>query len=141
MTDGSTTTVTFTRPTTSVEDSSAIASVCGDTSFSIHSDNSGSTFSYDATWAAITGPSSGTYTLTIDTTADSTLIDDESSVTIPLYIKATLDDYTSDNREVYTLVNIVVNEIPCDCSSLAWDDPSSGVTVSSAILAGGSAST
>ena len=107
MTDGSTTTVTFTRPTTSVEDSTAIASVCGDTSFSIHSDNSGSTFSYNAGWAVITGPSSGTYTLTIDTTADSSLIDNESSVTIPLYIKATLDDYTSDNREVYTLVNIV----------------------------------
>jgi hypothetical protein len=123
-----------------VEDSVAIASVCGDTSYTLHSDNSGSTYSYTSTWAAIT-ESSGTYTLTIDTTADTTLIANEASVTIPLYIKATLDDYTSDNRESYTLVNIVINEVACDCSALAWDDPTSGITVSSAIMAGGSAST
>jgi hypothetical protein len=89
----------------------------------------------------ISGPVSDTYTLTIDTTADSSLIANESSVTISLYIKATLDDYTSDNRESYTQVNIVINEVTCDCSAMAWDDPTSGVTVSSAILAGTGSST
>ena len=141
VTDGSTTTVTFVRPTTSVEDSSGIASVCGDTSYSLHSDNSGTAFTYNASWAVISGPVSNTYTLTIDTTADLSLIDNESSKTISVYIKATLDDYTSDNRESYTQVNIVINEVTCDCSALAWDDPTSGVTVSSTILAGTSAST
>ena len=64
------------------------------TSYTLHSDNSGTSHTYDAAWAAIT-ESSGTYTLTIDTTADLSLIANESSVTIALWIKATLDDYTS----------------------------------------------
>ena len=141
VTDGSSTTVTFVRPTTSVETSSGISSVCGDTSYTLHSDTSGNTYSYTSTWAVISGPVSDTYTLTIDTTADSSLIANESSVTISLYIKATLDDYTSDNRESYTQVNIVINEVTCDCSAMAWDDPTSGVTVSSVILAGTGSST
>lgn len=97
VTDGQTMTVTFVRPTTSVEDSTSIASVCGDTSYTIHSDNSGTAFSYISGWAVIT-ESSGTYTLTIDTTVDQSLIANEASVTIPLYIKATLDDYTAYTR-------------------------------------------
>ena len=140
VTDGSSTTVTFVRPTTSVETSSGIVSVCGDTSYTLHSDNSGTAFTYNAAWAVIT-ESSGTYTLTIDTNQDVDLIANEASVTIAVYIKATLDNYTSYNRESYTLVNIVINEVTCDCSSLAWDDPSSGVVVSSTLLAGTSAST
>ena len=95
VTDGSTTTVTFVRPTTTTETSAGISAVCGDTTYSLHSDNSGTNFSYNAAWAVITGPVSGTYTLTIDTTADTTLIDAEASVTIPVYIKASLDDYTA----------------------------------------------
>jgi hypothetical protein len=69
------------------------------------------------------------------------LIANESSKTISLYIKATLDDYTSDNRESYTQVDFVISEVSCVCTALAWDDPSSGVTVGSTILADGSAST
>jgi len=92
--DENTGTVTFVRPTTSVETSSGITQVCGTTTYSLHSDNSGTSHSYDAGWAVIT-ESSGTYTLTIDTTADLSLIANEASVTIPLYVKATLDDYTS----------------------------------------------
>ena len=128
------------RPTTPAEDSNGIEAVCGDTSYSIHSDNSGSSFTYNAAWAVITGPSSDTYTLTIDANADDNLIANEASVTIPLYLKATLDDYTSYTRESYTLINIVINEITCSCTALAWDNPSSGVVVSSAILAGASSS-
>ena len=133
------TTVTFVRPTTGVETSSGISAVCGDTSYSLHSDNTGSTHSYNANWAVISGPVSDTYTLTIDTTADTSLIDNESTKTISLYIKATLDDYTSYTRESYTQINIVVNEASCDCSALAWGDPAN-VVVSSTILAGTGAS-
>ena len=136
--DGNTMTVTFTRPTTDDEDSLGIASVCGDTSYSLHSDNTGSTHSYNSNWAVISGPVSGTYTLTIDTTADQSLIANEASVTIPLYIKATLDDYTSYTRESYTLFNVVVTSASCDCSALAWTDPTSGVSGGS-IAAGVSA--
>ena len=98
VTDGSSTTVTFVRPTTTVEDDSGIASVCGDTSYTLHSDTSGTAFTYNANWAVITGPVSDTYTLTIDTTQDLSLIDNETSKTISVYIKATLDDYTSYTR-------------------------------------------
>ena len=104
----------------------------------MHSDNSGSTHSYSAGWAVITG--TNTFTLTIDTTADLTLIDNEASKTIALYIKATLDDYTSYTRESYTLINIVISAAGCDCSALAWDDPSSGIDVGT-IAAGVSSQT
>ena len=87
--------MTFIRPTTTAETSAGIAAICGDTTYSLHSANDGSTFSYNAAWAVISGPVSDTYTLTIDTNADTTIIDAESSVTIPVYIKATLDDYTA----------------------------------------------
>ena len=140
LTDGTTDTVTFVRPTTSVETSTAISAVCGDTSYSLHSDNSGSTHTYDAAWAVIT-ESSGTYTLTIDTTADLSLIANEATKTISLWIKATLDDYTAYNRESYTQVDIVIAELSCVCTELAWDDPSSGIVVGSTILAGTGAST
>ena len=139
VTDGATTTLTFVRPTTQAETDAGISAVCGETSYTLHSDNSGSTHSYNANWAVISGPVSDTYTLTIDTTADSSLIANESSVTIALYIKATLDDYTSDNRESYTQINIVINAAACDCSALAWGDPAD-VVVSTTILAGTGAS-
>lgn len=135
--DKNTITVTFTRPTTTVETSTSIASVCGATSYSVAADNSGTAFSYasDAatTWAVISGPVTDTYTLTIDTAQEDDLIAAESSVTVPVYIKATLDNYTS--RVSYTLLNVVINELICDCSLLAWDDPSD-VTVSSNLSAG-----
>lgn len=87
--DGSSTTVTFVRPVTAAETSNGVVSVCGNTSYSVHSSNTGTNFSYNAAWAVITGPSSsGVYTLTIDTTQDLSLIDDEPSKTIPLYIKS-----------------------------------------------------
>ena len=119
---------------TSVETSSGITLVCGTTTYSLHSDNAGATHSYNAGWAVIT-ESSGTYTLTIDTTADLSLIANEASVTIALYVKATLDDYTSQTRESYTQIDIVISQAGCDCTALAWDDPSSGIDVG-AITAG-----
>lgn len=51
VTDGQSMTVTFVRPTTTAEDTNGIASVCGSTSYTIHSDNSGTNFSYNANWA------------------------------------------------------------------------------------------
>ena len=139
ITDGSTGSVTFTRPLNPVETDTNISSVCGSTSYSIHSDNGGTNFSYNADWAVIT-TSGNTMTLTIDTTKDLTLIDNEASKTIPVYIKATLDDYTSYNRESYTLINIVIAEVTCDCSALAWDNPSSGIDVGSVTAGTGSQS-
>lgn len=142
VTDGATMTVTFTRPITAAENSNKISQVCGTTSYSLHSNNSGATHSYTAAWAVISAPSSqGVYTLTIDTTKDTNLIADESSVTIPLYIKATLDDYTNEGIVSYTLLNVVINEVTCNCAAMAWSNPGSGVDQTlSAILAGTSAS-
>lgn len=91
-----------------METDTGISSVCGETTYSLHSDTSGNTYSYNSDWAVISGPVSDTYTLTIDTTKDLSLIDNEASKTISLYIKATLSDYTSYTRESYTQVNIVI---------------------------------
>ena len=46
--DGSATTVTFVRPTTAAEASNGIVSVCGSTSYTVHSSNAGANFSYNA---------------------------------------------------------------------------------------------
>ena len=140
MTDGSSASVTFVRPTTTVETSSGITSACGSSTYSIHSDNSGTNFSYASGWAVIT-EASEVFTLTVDTTVDSSLIANENTVTIPIYIKSTLTDYTGYNRESYTLVNFVIGEITCDCTALTWDNPSGSVVVGSAIVADSSAST
>ena len=120
VTDGNQGTFTFVRPTTTVETETGIALVCGTTSYSIHNNNSGGTFNYNAAWAVITGPANGVYTVTINTNADLTLIANENSVTHNMFIKASLDDYTADNREVYTQVDIVINQVACDCSHLKW---------------------
>ena len=69
----------------------------------------------------ITGPVSGTFTLTIDTTADLNLIANEASVTHNMYIRSTLDDYTSDGRKSYTQINIVISATGCNCAALGWD--------------------
>ena len=108
VTDGGTMTVTFVRPTTVVETSTGIVSVCGETTYTLHTDTSGGNFSYTSGWAVISGPVSDTYTLTVDTTVDLSLIDNESTKTITAYIKATLDDYTAYTRESYTQVDIVI---------------------------------
>jgi hypothetical protein len=141
VTDGSSGTFTFVRPTTTVETETGIEQVCGVTSYTIHNTNAGGNFSYNASWAVITGPVAGVYTMTINTNNDLSLIANEASVTHNMFIKATLDDYTSDTRVVYTAVNIVIGQVTCDCASLRWAVPSSGVDItSSAIMAGTSAS-
>jgi hypothetical protein len=138
VTDGSTMTVTFVRPTTAAEASNGVVSACGATSFSLHSNNSGGSHTYNAAWAVITGPTAaGVYTLTIDTTADTNLISTESTVTIPLYIKATLDDYTSQSIVSYTLMNVVVNEVTCSCSAMQWSNPTSGIDITSSVIYAG----
>jgi len=109
VTDGSSTSVTFVRPTTTTEDTNGVVQVCGETSYSLHSDNTGTAFTYNSGWAVISGPVSGTFTLTVDTTVDLSLIANEASKTISIYVKATLDDYTSYTRESYTQVDIVIS--------------------------------
>ena len=98
ITDGASGSVTFSRPTTTTEDTTSRVKVCGETSMSIHSDASGANFSYTAGWAVITGPVAGVYTFTLDTTKDLSLIGNDASVTINVFIKAALDDYTSETR-------------------------------------------
>ncbi len=133
--------MTFARPMTTVETATNRVKVCGETSYSIHSDASGANFSYNAAWAVITGPVAGVYTLTFDSTVDLTLIDSEASKQIDVYIKATLDDYTSDNREVYTKLEVTIGEITCNCAALGWDAPlTASVTIGSEIMVGASPS-
>jgi hypothetical protein len=126
VTDGATDAVIFSRPTTASEDSNGVVEVCGVTTYSIHNDQANGLFSYNAAWAAIT-ESSGTYTLTIDTTQDLSLIAEESSVDHVMYIKSTLTDYTSFTREKYTAITIRINSGSCDCSALAWVDPTNSI--------------
>ena len=67
--DGSSTTVTFSVPTNSVMDThSDPALLCGSTSFQLFEDTSDTAL--QSAWAVLSGPVSGVYTITIDTTVD-----------------------------------------------------------------------
>ena len=78
--DKGTATTTFSDPTNSVMDThSDPALLCGSTSYELFSDTSDSALT--SAWAVLSGPVSGVYTITIDTTVDLTLIADEASVT------------------------------------------------------------
>ena len=134
--------MTFETPSNNVKTFTEGAKECGTVEYSIHSDASGAYFSYDPAWAVISG--TNPYTLTIDTSQDLNLISNsEVSKTIPIYIKAKFDsEYNAKQTVSYTQIDIVIEQsLSCDCSYLAWDDPSSGVTVAEPILAGTSTST
>ena len=66
-------------------------------SAAVYTNNDGSDTNPTNNWASVSGPdfTTGAYTLTIDTTADQSLIADEASVTITIYIKTVLVDYSS----------------------------------------------
>lgn len=128
MTDTQSASVTFPRPTTTAEDSNAVVSVCGATTYTVHNDQADGSFSYDVNWAKI-DTSTDPITFTIDTAADTSLIDSEASKTITVYLKASLDDYTSYTRETYTQIDILINAASCICDALAWDDPSGSIDV------------
>jgi len=97
--DKQTATTTFSDPTNSVMDThSDPALLCGSTSYQIFLDTSDTALTL--AWAVLSGPVSGVYTITIDTTVDLSLIADEASVTHSLQIKSTLDSYTA--RTAYT---------------------------------------
>ena len=77
--DKGTATTTFSDPTNSVMDThSDPALLCGATSYALYSDTSDTALS--TAWAVLSGPISGVYTITIDTTVDLTLIGDQASV-------------------------------------------------------------
>ena len=68
--------------------------LCGATTFALYADTSDTALS--SAWVVLTGPASnGEYTITIDTTVDLTLIDNEASVTHNIQVKSTLSEYTS----------------------------------------------
>jgi hypothetical protein len=119
--DGLTASATFSVPTNSVMVAhSDPALLCGTTSFGIFTDTSDTAVPNN--WAVITGPVSGTYTVAVDTTKDLSLIANEASKTHTLQIKSTLDAYTS--RTNYTPLTVSVSQTACDCSKLAWTNPS-----------------
>ena len=124
-------TITFVTPTDTA--TTTYAAVCGDYTYSIHSDNTGANFSYNAAWAVITGPATNTYTLTIDTTQDLTLIGTTPSQLINVWIRARMNTYS--DREIYTKIEVTITEASCSCASLALANPSASVTVVSAIAA------
>jgi len=96
------------------------ALLCGTVSFALYADTSDTALS--SAWAVLSDPASGVYTITFDTTVDLDLIADEASVAHTIQVKAVLDSYSSVTK--YSQVDITITEAGCDCSQLAWVDPS-----------------
>ena len=135
MTDGQSASVTFTVPKNSVMVShNDPALLCGTTSFGVFTDQSDT--APTNSWAVITGPVNGVYTVLVDTTKDLTLIDDQASVSKTLQLKSTLDSYNT--RTKYTALTVSISAAACDCSALKWSNPSAH---NSAVVAVGASET
>ena len=97
VTDGLNVVITIDAPTNSFATSEGVIDRCGSMSAIVVTDSDGNDTNPTNNWATITGPdfTTGAYTLTIDTSLDQTLIADESTVAISLYVKTVLTDYNS----------------------------------------------
>lgn len=122
VTDGATGSIEFVRSTNGVETSTGVALICGDYAFEVYQDTSDTALS--AAWVTISPHSTtpGTYTFDVDTTLDTTLITTQSSQDYTVYVKAYLVDYT--DIVTYTAKIVQVVAATCDCTALAWDNPS-----------------
>ena len=125
VTDGAAAaTVTIDAPTNTFAVSEGVADRCGSMSAVVYTDNDGNDTNPTNNWAQITGPdfTTGAYTLTIDTTKDLTLIDDEATVAKTLYVKTVITTYNSQTQ--YSTFTINIGEATCDCTALLWTNPS-----------------
>ena len=121
VTDGNTATATFSTPTDSVDSTNTVQGLCGPKSYVIK-DSNGATVT---TWATITVSSTGTHTLTIDSTQFPTHF--SSAVSETLTVETTLDTWSVTNTASTVTVNL--DPTACDCSALAWTAPA--ITVAS----------
>ena len=81
------------RPTTSVDVAhDSVGGMCGPLTYEVFADTSDTLLRdhFTADWASVSEPVDGTYRLTFDTSLDQSLLDDQSQLQIPLYIKSTL---------------------------------------------------
>ena len=124
VTDGNSVVITIDAPTNSFATSEGVSDRCGTMSAAVYTNNDGSDTSPNNNWAAMTGPdfSTGAYTLTIDTSLDQTLIDNESTIAIVIYVKTTIVDYNSQTQ--YSSFTVNIGEATCDCTALLWANPS-----------------
>jgi hypothetical protein len=133
VTDGDTTTITFTAPGDSVMTTYTLADhVCGGLQYAIYADNDGTDTALGTAWVTMSGPVADTYTVSIDTTVDLNLIDDEASVDHTVYIKTTFNSFGAVTN--YTPITITIDEVVCDCSHMLWVNPSA-VTSTIAVAA------
>lgn len=97
VTDGLSITVDIDAPANSFSTSEGVSDRCGKMTTAVYTNNDGTDTNPTNSWASLSGPdaTTGKYVLTIDTTKDLTLIAAEAQVSIIIYVKTTLSDYTS----------------------------------------------
>jgi hypothetical protein len=122
--DGSTGSINFNKPSNQVEVDTGIPLICGETNYGIFADTSDTAL--QSVWATIAETNIyDQYSFDVDTTVDITLIAQGVAETVKtVYVKATLADYP--NIVKYTQLDIKITAIACDCSHLAWSNPTIG---------------
>ena len=122
VTDGGTGSVEFVRSINGVETSTGVALICGDYAFEVYADTADAALT--SAWVTISPhpTTPATYTFDVDTTVDNTLITTQTESDFTVYVKAYLVDYA--DVKTYTQKDIKVVAATCDCTALAWDDPS-----------------
>jgi hypothetical protein len=117
--DGETAETEWDSPQTDLDAEMGDVDLCGPRAFEVYLDEQDTplTPTYSAEWAAITQPTyADTFRLTVDTTADLSLIGNEDRKDITLYVKTWLVQWPSTVS--YDAITIRVQQTNCDCSYL-----------------------
>ena len=123
--DGNTAYTEWAPPQTALDAYMNDVELCGPREFEVFLSNTNTAFTptYTAKWATISQPTlAAVFRLTVDTLADLTIIDNEASKDIILYVRTTLTDWPTNTR--YDPITITVQQTTCQCSHLAWVNPS-----------------
>lgn len=92
--NGESTETEWDAPNTSVDTTHSTDNQCGSMAFAVFTDNDG-TDTAPTEWATITAGTTMAWKLTLDTSKDFTLLGNDATVPITLYIKKTLDNWGS----------------------------------------------
>ena len=94
VTDGQVASATWAMPATSTDTATGLQAACGSMTFEVFTNANGADTAPSNSWAVIEYVP-GQWSLKVDTTLDLSLIYTQASVTHNLFIKITMDDYTT----------------------------------------------
>jgi hypothetical protein len=122
VTNGQTQTFTFSEAVDDVATANSIVDICGVRTYLMRDNGDTTTIS----WLTISGPVSGTYTVTASPDDDS--LEGQS---IAYKLKTTFANFSAP--AVYSTITITIGTTTCNCQLLQWNAPPAKTTLSLAV--------